>query len=262
MAAPHLSDFIDFIDEVLKNFNNDLPTLFKCLLINRTWCTRAVPLLYEQPFENILYYKRNFDRINPKKYSITWTLILCFDKTELSYFNSEFCRKEINIDFEYKPLFEYPKYIKYFDDTKINEIIIQWYYRSELVTYRSREQIFPIFHHSILRQCNRLERMDITFPFTNFGFSTEFIKNLTPKLSDLNFLTLKHNSVEKYDDFDLEFLKNLSSTCLNITNLHIETPTKEISSIIKKQKDLKVIQLANCENMSTLSLVEARLTCQ
>ena len=74
---------------------------------------------------------------------------------------------------------------------------------------------------------------------------------MTPKLSDLNFLSLKHNSIEKYDDFDLEFLKILSS--LNITNLHIETPTKEISSIIKKQKDLKVIQLANCENMSILS---------
>src|SRR5436190_19692663 len=150
MAAPHLSNFIDFIDEVLKNFKNDLPTLFKCLLINRTWCTRAVPLLYEKPFEHILYdpkpksnKSKDFDYINPKKYSIIWTLILCFDNTELSHFNSEFCRKEINIDFEYKPLFEYPKYIKYFDNNKIDEIIIQWCYHSSVVTfYRSREQIF------------------------------------------------------------------------------------------------------------------------
>ena len=128
MTAPHFPDFIDFIDEILKHLQNDHSTLFTCLLINRIWCARAVPLLYENPFEKIFIYKPKAfnlnEIINKNKHSIIWTLILCFDKMELSSLKnrSKPYIKMIYFD-EYKPLFEYPKYIKYFDDTKIVSII-------------------------------------------------------------------------------------------------------------------------------------------
>src|ERR1044072_7609338 len=262
MTVPHLSDFIDIIDEVLKKLKNDRLTLFNCLLVNRIWCTRTVPLLYENPFGNIIYSKyyiyedgsydlNELERSNNNKYLITRTLILCFDEIELSYFKKvskinydyHYIEDIIKIAAEYKPLFEYPKYIKYFEDTKINNIIANWFECRNYKYLHSGKHIFPIFHHSILRQCNHLKRMDITISFRNFNFNTEFIKNLTTKLSNLNFLSLKHNGIEKHNDLDLEFLNNLSS---NIANLHIELPTEEISSIIKKQKNLKTIQLTNC----------------
>src|SRR4051794_15642668 len=93
MTAPHFPDFIDLIDEVLKHLKNDSSTLFNCLLINRSWCARAVLSLYENPFENIVIYKyskpkkafEHDENIHANKYSIIWTLILCFDKTELTY---------------------------------------------------------------------------------------------------------------------------------------------------------------------------------
>ena len=88
-----ISDFIDLIDEVLKHLKNDSSTLFNCLLLNRIWCARAVLPLYENPFENIVIYKysnpkntfNHAENINTNKYSIIWTLILCFNKAELSY---------------------------------------------------------------------------------------------------------------------------------------------------------------------------------
>src|SRR5436190_3974856 len=110
MNVPHFPELIDIIDEVLKQLKNDFSTLFNCLLINRIWCIRTVPLLYENPFDYIYKYHNNINI----KYSITWTLILCFDEMELSYFNvseiysSKSCKNYREIDAEYKPLFEYP----------------------------------------------------------------------------------------------------------------------------------------------------------
>jgi hypothetical protein len=86
-----------------------------------------------------------------------------------------------------------------------------------------------------------------------FNFNIEFIKNFNLKLSKLNSLTLKRN----INNFELEFL--ILNNCFNLKHLNIDTTKKEIIySIIKKQNNLKSIQLKCFEIFSISKLLESQ----
>src|SRR5947207_3133213 len=97
MTLPYLPD--DCIYYILQYLQNDHSTLFNCLLVNRFWCKATVPLLYANPFSNI---------IKENNYSIIYTLILCFNKTEILQLKNQLELIKVSIDIydEYKPLFD------------------------------------------------------------------------------------------------------------------------------------------------------------
>jgi hypothetical protein len=103
MTLPYLPD--DCIYYILQHVQNNRSTLFNCLLVNRFWCKSSIPLLYANPFV----------KITEKNYPIILTLICCFNRAEISQLKNHLELTQItniNFDEEYKPLFEYPKYLK------------------------------------------------------------------------------------------------------------------------------------------------------
>src|SRR6266480_111152 len=150
----------DCIYELLKFLNNDRSTLFTCLLVNRFWCKVTVPLLYANPFEN-LNKKHN--------YSIISTLINFLNNKETSYLQKIISCKTI-ITANYKPLFDYPKYIKVFDEN-IRKSVLNWlkYQKIDLNDERN-DNIVSVFHHVFLRQCKNIKQMKIS--------STSLIRNI------------------------------------------------------------------------------------
>ena len=43
-------DLPELIDDIIQYFHYDYKTLHSCILVNRLWCSLAIPLLWEDPF--------------------------------------------------------------------------------------------------------------------------------------------------------------------------------------------------------------------
>jgi hypothetical protein len=88
-------DLPELTYEIIKYFRNDFSTLYSCILVNRLWCRLAIPLLWEDPFSNLI--KKNF----------------------LYYLNDDIFKLKLNENeiknylFPSNRLFNYPGFIKY-----------------------------------------------------------------------------------------------------------------------------------------------------
>ncbi|GBC25455.2 hypothetical protein GLOIN_2v1876023 [Rhizophagus irregularis DAOM 181602=DAOM 197198] len=205
------------------------------------------PLLYANPFDN---YGKN-------RYLIIWTLILCFDETEILQLKNLLCAEpyNININPEYKPLFEYTKYLENVNSVKIIDLIVTWIGKiTKEYYYKNFNIIITIFYNSIIRQCTNIKYLIITPSyFLNDG---ENIKTFTSNLSKLKLLRLNFND-EVNNDNIFEFLRGISKYCLNILKLEISflnfsIPLDYFCSIIQNQNNLKAFKILNYDNNESL----------
>ncbi|RGB32824.1 hypothetical protein C1646_762408 [Rhizophagus diaphanus] len=252
----------DSIYSILQYLQDDRSTLFKCLLVNRFWCKSTIPLLYANPFI----------KVTEKSCLITLTLILCFNKAEILQLKKQLGLKQINnINFnkEYKPLFEYPKYLENYNSNIINSIIYRWFvkYCSDLTNFQKiYDDIIPIFLRSILRQSRNIKQLYISFNlfykenFKNFNF-----QNFPLNLTRLNSLSLEFHLK---GEIEQEFLRNISNNYLNSSKLTIKLPKihrslfqhdtfddlintttntlEKLCTIIQMHNKLKIFELWNC----------------
>src|SRR5579859_6699275 len=114
----------DCLYHILKYLRKNHFTLFNCLLVNRFWCRTTIPFLYADPFKP---FKAN-------NYLIVLSLILTLNKTEILQLKNILKLIDINVDinidniinYKYKPLFDYPKYLEYYECHTINDFILRW----------------------------------------------------------------------------------------------------------------------------------------
>jgi hypothetical protein len=139
MTLPYLPD--DCIYYILQHVQNNRSTLFNCLLVNRFWCKSSIPLLYANPFVNI----------TEKNYPIILTLIYCFSRAEILQLKNQIELTQItdtNFDEEYKPLFEYPKYLENYNYHRVNSVITRYLTRCLGLSISQHYDISSIFHQS------------------------------------------------------------------------------------------------------------------
>src|SRR6266487_5331934 len=90
---PEISSYI------IQNLRNNVNTLYSLALVNRFWCRLAIPLLWEDPFS--IKYRNN------TTFHFLDTYFLFLNENDKSKL------KEIEFyEFEHKPLFNYPSFIK------------------------------------------------------------------------------------------------------------------------------------------------------
>jgi hypothetical protein len=248
MTSPYISE--DCIYDILKYLQDYHSTLFNCLLVNRFWCRTAIPLLYADPF------------IGTNK-NIILTLIPCFSKREVLQLKSQLKLigiNDININDEYKPFFEYPKYLENYDYFKVNSTIFEWFKSLSYLSYINdhhkdkdkKDKILkyfcPTFHQSIQNHCINVKQfsIDVSLIKSNPNFNVP-ITNLT----ELNSLEL--NNLEYLDqEMGKEFLSNIATHCLNLKELKVPSVmwigislmnrtalTRLLCTIIKKQNNLE-----------------------
>ncbi|GBB88336.1 hypothetical protein RclHR1_01490017 [Rhizophagus clarus] len=267
MTLPYLTD--DCIYYILQHLQNDRSTLFNCLLVNRFWCKSTIPLLYANPFINMI----------EKNYSIISTIILCFNRTEILRLKNQLGISQINdIDFDeedYKPLFEYTKHLENYNYFIINSVICKWFvkYCSDLSISHNKicDDIIPIFHQSILRQSRNIKQLDLLlYLFYNENFKNFQVQNFTSNLTKLNSLSLNFHLIgtnyTKINEIEQEFLSNISNISLNLRKLTIKLPRtnrslfqyvtsnnlintstmEKLCTIIQKQNKLKMFKITNC----------------
>src|ERR1044072_9563136 len=88
----------DCLEEICKHLKDDRSSLFSCILLNRSWCKMAIPVLWSRPFVNPMY---------GNNLNIFWTYVACLpiDKKQL------LANKGIKLsNLKQEPLFDYPKY--------------------------------------------------------------------------------------------------------------------------------------------------------
>ncbi|CAG8726876.1 17174_t:CDS:1, partial [Acaulospora morrowiae] len=73
-ASPRLND--DLIIEIIQLLQDDVTSIYKCLLCCRGWCRLFVPVLWRRPFSKIG---------TPSNYKLLLrTYIMCFNEEELA----------------------------------------------------------------------------------------------------------------------------------------------------------------------------------
>ncbi|PKC03606.1 hypothetical protein RhiirA5_423517 [Rhizophagus irregularis] len=244
MSSPYLSD--DCIYCILKYLQDDRSTLFNCLLVNRLWCRETVPLLYKNPF-NQLSYEYN------KKSKIIFTFILCFNKAEILRFKNQLNQYNINIndvninDIIKEPLFEYSKYIEYYDYLVINRIIFFWFW--EYLNIKENHGIVRefvlTFHQSNLRKSINIKQSIISFQCDYQDYN---IKSIPQNFSNLKSLSLCDINLKPNKGEVL--LKSIANNCLNLRKLEFSKGSqipirikKIISTIIQKQNKLEAFKI-------------------
>src|SRR5215213_1840424 len=135
MSVPHLPD--DCIYHILKYVQNHRFSLFNCLLVNRFWSKITVPLLYSDPFSQLM---------DEKKFLIIKTYFLCLNEEERIYLtkqNNIYKKLKSNsfLSNDLNPIFEYPKYIKKLSKHLVYNTIDYWYKQQindKVITNRNR----------------------------------------------------------------------------------------------------------------------------
>ncbi|PKY30701.1 hypothetical protein RhiirB3_531208 [Rhizophagus irregularis] len=245
MTLPYLTD--DCIFYILQHLKNNHSTLFNCLLVDRFWCKSTIPLLYANPFMNI----------TKKNYSIIMTLIFCFNKEEILQLKNKLEQNHINninLDEEYKPLFEYTKYLENYNYFTIDNII-NGYCLGLLIPYNKIYDITLIFHQSILRQSKNIKQLVIsTYLFNRESAKNFNVQNFISNLTKLNSLSLNLNDTSN-NKINQEFLNNMATN--NLQELMIDfsnnsvnnTTFEKLCTIIQEQNKLKKFKILNCHSL-------------
>ncbi|RGB35525.1 hypothetical protein C1646_814663 [Rhizophagus diaphanus] len=252
MTLSYLTD--DCFYYILQYLQNDDSTLFNCLLVNRFWCKTTIPFLYANPFS------KNFVKLSKKTHLIISTIIFCFNKTEILQLKEQLELKQINninIDEEYKPLFEYSKYLENFNEFKINTTIERYCSSLSIPYNKIYNEIVAIFHQSILRQSRNIKNLDISLDL----FYRKSFKNFTVQNSNLNLIKLNSLSIclngTANNEIGQEFLRNIADVGLNLRQLSINlsqesslltTTWKKLYKIIQGQKKLKIFKILYCSS--------------
>ncbi|POG66605.1 uncharacterized protein OCT59_012953 [Rhizophagus irregularis] len=259
MTLSYLTD--DCFYYILQYLQNDNPTLYNCLLVNRFWCKTTIPILYANPFAV---------KISTKSHLIISTIIFCFNKAEILQLKEQLEVNQINninIDEEHKPLFEYPKYLENYNDFEIDSAILRYCSGLSISYNKMCSDIIPIFHQSILRQSRNIKKLDISLDlFYEKSFKNFNVQNSNLNLIKLNSLSICLNGTTN-NEVGQEFLRNIADVSLNLRQLIINfnqgsrrllinpttsnnlidtTTWKKLYKIIQRQNKLKIFIIWNC----------------
>ncbi|RIA83182.1 hypothetical protein C1645_834213 [Glomus cerebriforme] len=147
---------MNFLENILLQFQDDLCSLHSCLLVNRYWCRLVIPLLWSQPFELVK---------ETSSHKIIRTYISCLPKETKKRFRIG----GIKLPNYQRTLFDYPIFLKKFDTQKfcralnktflMNNISPQYFYST-----RSKNK----FNNILRKQIKLFKGFYVTYPKNNF----------------------------------------------------------------------------------------------
>ncbi|RGB43396.1 hypothetical protein C1646_680881 [Rhizophagus diaphanus] len=203
----------DILFLILEEIRNNKKTLYSCLLVNRTWCVAAVPLLWRNPWDSY-NFKPLLDVI-------------------LSYLSEEWRdilkNQGINnliAETYQQPLFNYIDFLKYLD---------LYFLEKTISSFKIEESKQIIIKNEILKLfCNSNATFNhLSIPRNISNYQLHLITGAERCLSELEFL---HCNV------DQNVLKDLASICKSIKTLKVDiyycADNSGIIKLIEVQKNL------------------------
>ncbi|CAJ0847483.1 17652_t:CDS:2 [Entrophospora sp. SA101] len=130
---------IDCIEEILKNVN-DKASLFSWTMVNSTWCSIAIPLLWSCPFSDLKWPQDHY-----KGHLLIRTYIACLPKDKKQHLIDEGYNM---IDYYGEALFDYPSFLKELNIGNVQCSISQWW--NDATDYRLRHKTkVPVLESAI-----------------------------------------------------------------------------------------------------------------
>ncbi|RIA98069.1 hypothetical protein C1645_813314 [Glomus cerebriforme] len=214
----------DCLNDIFEYLENDMATLFSCLLVNRHWCKASVRIFW-RGVDN--YANLNF-----------YTLIACLpnESKEILYQNGII----IPAPTLKPPMFNYASFCKVLSveqvHYKLRRILMDQhsFQNLNINIYILEQEIFKLF----MRQIGSLKNL------TFYGYSGTIIFNFYPGAKDC----LKYLSELSCDsNIPSEFFYQLSQICHNILSLSIsirKNISKEFTDLISVQGNLKYLKIS------------------
>jgi hypothetical protein len=216
-------DLPELTYEIIKYFRNDFSTLHSCILVNRLWCRLAIPLLWEDPFSNLI--KKNF----------------------LYYLNDDIFKLKLNENeiknylFPSNRLFNYPGFIKYINIWSFIFSVERW-----ISTAPNRIKAENnCFAKNYLNDCSLIIRLLFEI----------FIENeIDLHTLDIEIPVLYHHTYDQVKDILGLVLQN--PTCkIKILNLYICDSYSPLDNIETSLVEYFILQVVNSQqNLKKISL--------
>src|ERR1043166_1736453 len=136
-----------FIDILSLLDNKDI---YKCLFVNRYYCTFSIPLIWRNPFKFNLKPKASVSLVN--------TLLACLNEDEISSLIP--CIVKVN---KQPPLFEYGKFVRKINHDNLAMNIITWLRYSGRLSIGDYEddcrvqKLVNVIYHMILQQGSNIQ---------------------------------------------------------------------------------------------------------
>ncbi|CAG8547663.1 874_t:CDS:1 [Diversispora eburnea] len=248
----------ELLTPIIHFLETDYSSLHTCVLVNRSWCRIASPLLWRYPFS---------DRLNNEQYRLIPVYLGCLDPGTKEWVN------ELTHNFPphalKSPMFHYVKYLRSFDYYSLFHAVRKWCEGQRFGAFVLSEggvvpdiQLNPsdillkLLIDLFLDQAQDLQGIGISAVSHRNG---EFLQleeheeELTrPRLSKLIYL--------ECDDCIPENLMFASEVCTNLVQLNIECSwgnDEEIMKLFKVQKKLKRLIVSK-----RWPLVDEAFTCE
>ncbi|CAB5182229.1 unnamed protein product [Rhizophagus irregularis] len=235
-------DLPELIDDIIQYFHYDYKTLHSCILVNRLWCSLAIPLLWENPFSSPT---KNYHCI----------------EIYLHYLNDD-CKTKLN---EYvihngilksNTLFNYPKFIQHLNTYEVYNSIEEWF---EAVSYPILKPTKKSVFNYSMKKAN-LSYSSQLLKFKNLVFRSLFLLFIETEVNLHSFEVISvHSDVDKIIELTLQnpnFIFNIKNFKLasnvmnnNITRLLtlIYSNCNSISSLYfqfpKYEKDHSIVEI-------------------
>ncbi|CAB5189569.1 hypothetical protein RhiirA5_422267 [Rhizophagus irregularis] len=222
----------DCLQNIFKIFeyNNDQDILFKCILVNRSWCESAIPYLWKDPFSIVR------KRENSRKLLTTIISMFPFDKIieeKLKLYEYEL------IHLNYKQSFyNYLNFCRIFKFAEFYGFVDKC---AHAVTSKNVGKVSSILCISIYKiifeNCTEIRKIRIS-SLPKIIIKNQNFNNLSnlQELEICNFTTVK-------------FFEKLVHVCKKIKKIRIITNafnnSKELVNLFKVQQNLKIIHFLN-----------------
>ncbi|CAI2183202.1 3061_t:CDS:1 [Funneliformis geosporum] len=256
----------DCLGKVLENFINESTTLYQCILVNRSWCKAAIPLLWSNPFE---YLKI-------QKYDHGWRLIRtylnCLPDNEKHIVNKWILPSDLQ-----KTLFDYPEFLKCLDTFGFQEAMTQWkrYHWKTIWERLGHFDLDKAIGDILFRRCNGLDSLYIIF----FAYTQNIAYFEEPSNALTRLQTCKiihdlqgryYNYVENREQVTLvENFDIITKFAHNIKYLEIILPenrTREtgyqLAKLLKVQHNLEEFVVREFWNQADTNAIFSSLACQ
>ncbi|PKY24222.1 hypothetical protein RhiirB3_438701 [Rhizophagus irregularis] len=226
----------ELTSKIMQNFQEDFSTLHSCVLVSRSWCRLAIPLLWEDPFYKYLPKNYHFIDIYLDKLNKD-------DKVKLNEYGI------ITDLFPSNTLFNYPKFIKCLNIKNTVSSIKNWIENAKVSSYDKDLKLSNFIFFSLIKVFIENEASLHTFE-VQYIFNSDYFKS--------SFQLILHNPNFICNVKDLKFdfrrltsnllssLKCFYSNCKSISSLYIYSlienyAVKDLSKIIHSQQNLKKI---------------------
>ncbi|PKC70170.1 hypothetical protein RhiirA1_532894 [Rhizophagus irregularis] len=258
-------DLPELIDDIIQYFHNDYKTLHSCILVNRLWCSLAIPLLWEDPFSS------------PTKNNHFIEIYLHFLNDDYKTKLNEYVIH--NGILNSNTLFNYPKFIQHLNTYEVYNSIEEWF---EAVSYPILKPTKKSVFNYSMKKAN-LSYSSQLLKFKNLVFRSLFLLFIETEVNLHSFEVISvHSDVDKIIELTLQnpnFIFNIKnfklasnvmnnnitrlltliySNCNSISSLYFLFPKyekdysiveKSLSQIIKSQENLKKISF-DCKGFS------------